>query len=61
MAKHSLQEQEMIDILEEIARNATNGAARIAAIKQLREMDDGCDHDDWAELDELAPRRRTAA
>lgn len=32
---------EMVRILEEIARDGRNGAARIAAIKALREMSDG--------------------
>jgi hypothetical protein len=50
--------EEMIEILEEIAREGTNAAARIAAIKTLRQIappepDTGI----WAELDELAPRR----
>jgi hypothetical protein len=39
MAKRSLSAQEMIDILEDIARNGANGAARIAAIKTLREIE----------------------
>lgn len=37
----ALSEQEMIDILEEIARDGRNGAARIAAIKTLREIRGG--------------------
>jgi len=41
MAERTLTEQEMIDILEDIARNGNNGAARIAAIKTLREIDAG--------------------
>jgi hypothetical protein len=34
----TLDRQEAIEILEDIARNAQNAAARIAAIKQLEEM-----------------------
>jgi len=54
----TLTRDEMIEILEGIARESTNAAARIAAIKTLmeiapREPDTGI----WAELDELAPRR----
>jgi hypothetical protein len=41
MAERTLSDQEMIDILEDIARNGANGAARIAAIKTLREIDAG--------------------
>jgi ABC-type polar amino acid transport system ATPase subunit len=37
----TLDDQEMIDILEEIARSGSNQAARIAAIKTLREIDSG--------------------
>lgn len=32
---------EAVEILEEIARNGSNQAARIAAIKQLEAMNDG--------------------
>lgn len=61
-----LDKAEMRKILTEIARTATNAAARIAAIKELRVLDgdDGDDGDkgpartgDLALLDELAPRR----
>lgn len=41
MAERTLTDQEMVDILEDIARNANNSAARIAAIKTLREIDAG--------------------
>lgn len=34
----TLDRAEAIQILEDIARNGSNGAARIAAIKQLEEM-----------------------
>lgn len=36
--KRTLTDQEMVDILEDIARNANNAAARIAAIKVLRDI-----------------------
>src|SRR4051812_43628895 len=54
----SLTHEEMIEILKEIAREGTNAAAWIAAIKTFMEVaprdpDTGL----WAELDELAPRR----
>lgn len=62
MADRTLSEQEMIEILEQIARNAQNAAARIAAIKTLREM--GCEEEapqgGFEALDELAPRRNRA-
>jgi len=41
MAERTLSDQEMVDILEDIARNGRNAAARIAAIKTLREIDAG--------------------
>lgn len=37
----TLKQAEMIEILEEIAREGTNAAARIAAIKALREIGEG--------------------
>ena len=40
-AKSTLTEEEMIRILEDIARNPSNAQARIAAIKMLREMNAG--------------------
>jgi len=56
-----LNKDEMREILTEIARNATNAAARIAAIKELRALDadspSGAVSGDAAALDELAPRR----
>ena len=50
--------EEMIEILEGIARESNNAAARIAAIKTLMEIAPP-EPDDriWAELDQLAPRR----
>lgn len=69
-----LSQDEMREILTEIARKATNAAARIAAIKELRALD-GADSDapesdepspqegrasELAKLDELAPRRYRA-
>lgn len=60
MPRRTLDEQEMVDILEDIARNGNNGAARIAAIKVLRDMDAGnaTSEDGFAALDELQPRRQ---
>jgi hypothetical protein len=53
--------EEMIEILEGIAREGTNAAARIAAIKALMEIAPPEPDDDiWKELDELAPRRAKA-
>ena len=52
---------EMMSILEEIARNSSNQAARIAAIKQLEEMTDGEDKGEFSDLDEgdeVAQRRQ---
>ena len=36
-----LTEEEMVEILKDLARNSSNGAARIAAIKTLREIRSG--------------------
>jgi hypothetical protein len=53
--------EEMIEILEGIARESNNAAARIAAIKTLMEIaPPEPDTDIWAELDQLAPRRMNA-
>jgi hypothetical protein len=53
--------EEMIEILEGIARESNNAAARIAAIKTLMEIaPPELDTDTWAELDQLAPRRTKA-
>jgi hypothetical protein len=53
--------EEMIEILEGIAREGTNAAARVAAIKTLMEIaPPEPDTDIWKELDELAPRRTKA-
>ena len=38
--RRTLSEQEMVEILEHIARDSGNAAARIAAIRALRELDD---------------------
>lgn len=66
MADENLDKEEMRGILTEIARNATNAAARIAAIKELRALDEGggsapadeaSEAADVAALDELRPRR----
>jgi hypothetical protein len=50
---------EMVEILKTIARDSGNAAARIAAIKQLREMQGGEQQpaEGFEALDELAPRR----
>jgi hypothetical protein len=54
----TLTEQEMIDILEDIARDGSNAAARIAAIKQLREIGASEKPTDGFEgLDQVAERR----
>ena len=55
-----LTEQEMIEILEDIARNGGNAAARISAIKTLREMRNGVQPtaETFQRLDELTERRR---
>jgi hypothetical protein len=53
----TLTREEMVEILEEIAREGTNAAARIAAIKALMEIEPRAPDRIWAELDELAPRR----
>lgn len=62
MADEDLSKSEMREILTEIARTATNAAARIAAIKELRALDadspsGAAVSGDAAALDELAPRR----
>lgn len=59
----TLTHDEMVEILEEIARESNNAAARIAAIKALREIGDGTSSraEGFAELDELAQIRRKAA
>jgi hypothetical protein len=59
----TLDRDEAIEILEDIARNSNNAAARIAAIKQLEAMKDGEDTPEgFAELDQEVPRiRRKAA
>lgn len=59
MVERTLTEQEMVDILEDIARNGRNAAAKIAAIKTLREMGNGNDQPaaGFDALDELSPRR----
>jgi hypothetical protein len=54
----TLTREEMVEILEGIAREGTNAAARIAAIKVLLEIaPPEPDTRIWAELDQLAPRR----
>ena len=56
---------EMRQITESIARDSENGAARIAALRFLRDLDrDSPDPNQprsaFAELDELAPRRKVS-
>jgi hypothetical protein len=57
-----MEETEMREIAEEIARNSPNGAARLAALRFLRDLDqssgEGERTDAFSDLDELAPRRR---
>jgi hypothetical protein len=52
--------EEMLEILEGIARESNNAAARIAAMKTLMEIAPPEPDDIWKELDELAPRRTKA-
>lgn len=63
---------EMIEVLEDIVRTSTNAPAKIAAIRQLRELraeagaaprpaETAAAADDFDALDELAPRRRVTA
>jgi hypothetical protein len=57
-----MDKSEMKQIAESIARDSENGAARIAALRFLRDIDrNGTDEGErasaFAELDELAPRR----
>ena len=50
----TLTHDEMIQILEEIARDSSNAAARIATIKALREIGDGAEPEGrFAELDQF--------
>ena len=57
----TLTREEMIEILEGIARESNNAAARIAAIKTLMQIaPPEPDTDLWKELDELAPPRTKA-
>ena len=56
-----LTQDEMVEILEGIARESNNAAARIAAIKTLMQIaPPEPDTDLWKELDELAPPRTKA-
>ena len=60
----TLTDDETIEILEDIARNSNNAAARIAAIKQLEAMRAGepSPAEGFEELDQEVPRiRRKAA
>jgi hypothetical protein len=67
-ATPALSRDEMVAILELIARESKNDAAKISAIRQLREMraEEASDVDEQPKegfdaLDELAPRRRARA
>jgi hypothetical protein len=59
----TLTHEEAIEILEDIARNANNAAARIAAIKQLEAMRDGegSPAEGFDQLDQEVPRLRRKA
>ena len=46
----TLTDDEIIEVLEQIIREGTNAQARIAAIKALKEMDDGVPASDFADL-----------
>ena len=67
MAGRTLDDNEMIAILEEIAREGKNGAARIAAIRTLKMFDaEGQDAGDFDQLDaglkdEVAAKRKARA
>jgi hypothetical protein len=55
-----LSEDEMVEILEDLARNSPSATARIQAIKVLRGMSDDDEQpsaEGFEALDELAPRR----
>jgi len=55
----TLTHEEMVAILEEIARESNNAAARIAAIKALREIGDVKPAEDaFSELDRARKRRK---
>jgi hypothetical protein len=62
----TIEEQEIVDVLEEIVRNPDAGAqARLSAIRQLRMLREALPHapeeatgDQLAALDPLEPRRR---
>lgn len=58
--ERSLTDQQMVEILEGIARDGSNKAAQIAAIKQLRAMAGG-DEDERPERGVMdAPARQTS-
>ena len=59
----TLTEQEMVEILEDMARNSSSATARIQAIKTLREIGDGnrTPTEGFAELDRHLKVRRKAA
>jgi hypothetical protein len=59
----TLTRDEMVDILEEIAREGSNAAARIAAIKQLEAMRLTGEEEEQAkdDFDDLATKRSQRA
>jgi hypothetical protein len=58
----TMDRNQMREIAEAIARDPKSyPSARVSALRFLRELDDESaiqSHDEFAELDELAPRRR---
>jgi hypothetical protein len=58
----TITDEEMVEILERIAREGGD-TARIQAIKLLREMNDGAETPQgaFARLDQFAPKRRQRA
>jgi hypothetical protein len=56
----SLSDDDLIEVLEEIIKDSSNAAARIAAIRALRELErDETPQGAFADLYRLAPRIRT--
>jgi hypothetical protein len=52
----TLTRDELVEMLEDIARNGSNAAARIAAIKELIRLDEGAGAD-FDELEDLIQRK----
>ena len=59
MAEHTLDEQEMIGILEDLARNSRSATAQIQAIKTLREIRGKAEPEQTDSVMD-APARRTS-